>query len=100
MKYRSALLAATVAVLLSSPAMSAEEAGKKAAEEKPQKVEAVECQTVTGSRIRAKPAKQKDKEGKCAAGSTPLRTYTKDQLEMTGEMDLADALRQLDPAFH
>ncbi len=99
MKYRHALLAATVAALLSPLAMSAEEAGKKAAEEKPQKVEAVDCQTITGSRIKAsKPAK--DKAGKCAASSSPTRTYTKEDLEMTGQTDLADALRQLDPTFH
>jgi hypothetical protein len=86
--------------MLSPLAFSAGEAGKKATEEKPQKVESVECATVTGSRIKAaKPSKEKDKAGKCAVSSTPMRTYTKDQIEMTGEMDIADALRQLDPAF-
>jgi outer membrane receptor for monomeric catechols len=99
MKYRNALLATTIAVLLSPLAMSAEEAGKKAAEEKPQKVESVECETVTGSRIKAaRPAK--DKAGKCAVSSSPTRTYSKDQIDMTGETDIADALRKLDPAFH
>jgi len=98
MKYRHALLAVTMAALLSPLAMSAEEAGKKATEEKPKKVEAVECETVTGSRIKsAKPAK--DKSGKCAATASPTRTYTKDDIEMTGETDLNEALRKLDPSF-
>ncbi len=98
MKYRNALLAATMAALLSPLAISAEEATKKAAEEKPQKVESVECETVTGSRIKAaKPTK--DKSGKCTTSSSPMRTYTKDDIEMTGETDLNEALRKLDPSF-
>lgn len=109
MKYRHALLAATVAALLSPLGLSAEEAAKKVAEEKPQKVAQVECaETVTGSRIRAaRPAKDavkdatkdKDKQAKCMTSSYPMRTWTKEDLEMTGQTDLAEALRQLDPAF-
>lgn len=49
------------------------------------------CLTTTGTRIRLK-------EGECATGAAG-RVYTQDDLQRTGAMDPAEALRRLDPAF-
>jgi hypothetical protein len=99
MKYRTALLATGVAALLAPLALQAEEPAAKAAAEKTQKVEKTEkteasCNQLTGSRI--KPARS----GKCESLSpSPLRSYSKEDLERTGETDLNEALRKVDPAF-
>lgn len=50
------------------------------------------CDQVTGSRIR----------GPARANCEPLgpfRSYSAEELQSTGEMDLSEALRQLDPTF-
>jgi len=47
------------------------------------------CIKDTGSRI-------KSKEGDCRG---PGRTYSRDDLDRTGEINAADALRKLDPAL-
>lgn len=54
-----------------------------------------DCQNISGSRVR--PA-----EGRSCDSSSfgPLRTYTRRDIEMTGALDLAEALRKLDPVFH
>jgi hypothetical protein len=51
------------------------------------------CVTNTGSRI--KPAK--GEEAKVANCMQPGSTYSKDELDQTGEIDTGRALRQLDP---
>jgi hypothetical protein len=49
------------------------------------------CEYITGSRIRHKP------KVKCDDGTPGLRVFTSDELQSTGEVDLAEALRRLDP---
>ena len=52
------------------------------------------CLRETGSRIRARdPA-----TGKRACIAEPGNAYSKDDIDSTGQVDLAKALRQLDPA--
>jgi hypothetical protein len=53
-----------------------------------------QCQWVTGSRIRPREATD------CKPRGYPSRSFTAEELQSTGAVDLADALRQLDPAFH
>ncbi|HEY0505006.1 MAG TPA: hypothetical protein VGD42_16105 [Lysobacter sp.] len=53
------------------------------------------CLQDTGTRIRARdPA-----TGKVACQG-PGRTYSREQIDRTGQTDLADALRRLDPSVH
>jgi hypothetical protein len=49
------------------------------------------CEKVTGSRVRP--------SSRDCASTKPFRTYTADDLERTGEMNMSDALRKLDPIF-
>lgn len=63
------------------------------------------CLRHTGSRIVARAnaprstRERKDKLGqRCVAASG--RVYSRDDIERTGEIDIADALRKLDPAIH
>lgn len=102
MKIRNGLLAAGLAVLLAPAALAAEEAQKpavekaaveKTASEKPAKPDAKECEMNTGSRIRPQKA-----DG-CKPVKQPYRTYTQEELQRTGSIDLGEALRQLDPIF-
>lgn len=68
------------------------------------------CLRHTGTRITSRAAdKAADKAGANAATARKSRTcnngaigraYTRDDLDRTGETDLADALRRLDPAIH
>ena len=52
---------------------------------------APECD-VTGSRIRSK-------EAQCVPKGYPFRSYSMEELQSTGRIDLAEQLRVLDPAF-
>lgn len=52
------------------------------------------CLQHTGTRI----APRKDKQGRCALG--PGRVYTNDDIARTGETNVADALRKLDPSIY
>jgi hypothetical protein len=52
-----------------------------------------DCEYVSGSRIRPKT------EQDCRSAFGPLRSYSKEDLDRTGEMDLNQALRALDPIF-
>lgn len=65
----------------------------KASTAKPVKKTTLECDT-TSSRIR------RDKGGKCTPSSAPTRTYTKEDIDSTGQTDLTEALKRLDPRFH
>ena len=63
------------------------------------------CLRQTGSRIVAREnATRSDRErngkptARCVAASG--RVYSRDDIERTGEVDIADALRKLDPAIH
>jgi hypothetical protein len=52
------------------------------------------CERVTGSRIQ-----MAQRDGKCEPVGQAFKSYSADELASTGEMDLVEALRQLDPAF-
>jgi hypothetical protein len=53
------------------------------------------CLRHTGSRIQRRADK---KDGSCLDAYG--RAYTRDDIDRTGETDLADALRKLDPSIH
>ncbi|HEY5849576.1 MAG TPA: hypothetical protein VIT62_02240 [Lysobacter sp.] len=53
------------------------------------------CLQYTGSRIRTADRKS----GKPACNQGPGRTYGRDDIARTGQTDLADALRHLDPSI-
>jgi hypothetical protein len=53
-----------------------------------------QCDKPTGSIIRPKV-----KDGCKPTGSLATRTYSKEDIERTGEFDLNEALRKLDPSF-
>ncbi|HEY5803185.1 MAG TPA: hypothetical protein VIT90_05795 [Lysobacter sp.] len=53
------------------------------------------CLQYTGSRIRSADRKT----GKPACNQQPGRTYGRDDIARTGQTDLADALRHLDPSI-
>lgn len=48
----------------------------------------------TASRIR------KDKAVDCEKTAAPTRTYTQEDIQQTGETDIGQALRKLDPRFY
>ena len=54
------------------------------------------CLQETGSRMVAR----QNAKGQKRCGSTPGRSYTRSDLDRTGHVDLAEALRALDPAIH
>lgn len=92
MKFRAQILAISAAALLAPlAAMSADTKAKDEAKvEKPAAV----CQQVTGSRIKPRDAASCDK-----SSNRPFRSYSSESLQETGEIDLVEALRKLDPAF-
>jgi hypothetical protein len=104
MKFRSTLLTVLAAGLLMPAAVLAEETAKPAKEATAEKAEAkkaevkkadsAKCAEVTGSRI--KPTKTGDCQ---TVSNRPIRTYTSEELQNTGEMDLASALKSLDPSI-
>lgn len=51
------------------------------------------CLAVTGSRIAP------DTRNACKPLGYPFRSYSSEDLEATGHIDLVDALRSVDPAF-
>ena len=57
------------------------------------KAKETECEA-TASRI------QRNKAGECWKSTQPSRTITKDELDSTGETDVGEALKRLDPRFH
>lgn len=89
------ILAVCAAVLLApAAALAADTATKAAPVAKPKSAAAEQCQENTGSRIRA------TKAGSCRPSMLALRSYSSDDLQRTGEIDMAQALRKLDPAFN
>jgi hypothetical protein len=51
------------------------------------------CASVSGTRIRPNPAHG------CRSAIGPMRVYTQEDLLRTGEIDINEALRKLDPIF-
>jgi uncharacterized low-complexity protein len=64
----------------------------KAAHSKARKAD-TKCEQSTSSRIRKN-------KGDCGKDSQPTSTYSKEELESTGQTDTGDALRRLDPRVH
>lgn len=54
------------------------------------------CLRETGSRIVA----HRDAKGQKRCNALPGRAYTREDLDRTGQVNIADALRMLDPAVH
>lgn len=101
MKYRTGLIAGMVSLFMVAGIANAEDAASSAdATPKPQEpqkktaAEPVKCTQAPGSRIRL--AKPED----CArVARGAYRSYSKEDIERTGETSVAEALRKLDPAF-
>jgi hypothetical protein len=92
MKYRSGLIAGMASLFMVAGIASAEDAAAPAADAKPTKE--AKCTVAPGSHIRL--AKPQD----CArAAHGPYRSYSKEELDTTGETSVADALRKLDPSI-
>jgi hypothetical protein len=70
----------------------ATEGAAKEAAAKPARPKA--CEYISGSRMRPNLA-----EG-CRTASGPLRVFSQEDLQRTGEIDMNQALRKLDPIFH
>jgi hypothetical protein len=98
MNHRTRLIAGIAALLVASGITAADEArDAKPAKAEPQKkatAEPAKCTHAPGSHIKlAKP------EDCSKAARGPYRSYSKQDIENTGETNLADALRKLDPSF-
>lgn len=65
----------------------------QAMQKEKQDLRAADCLTQTGTRIRTRDAKS----GKVNCQG-PGRSYSRDDLDRTGQVDLADALRRIDPS--
>lgn len=65
----------------------------QAGQKQTQELRAADCLTQTGTRIRTRDPKT----GKVNCQG-PGRSYSRDELDRTGEVDLADALRRIDPS--
>ncbi len=91
---------AAVAGEATPPAASTEATAKPVATEAAAKETAAKparpkaCENISGSRIRPSLA-----EG-CRSASGPFRVFTQEDLQRTGEIDINQALRKLDPIFH
>jgi hypothetical protein len=97
-RYRT--IAALAAALLlplglnaAEPAKPAAPAAESAVDAKTKKAEP-KCESTATTRIR------KMKSSDCAKDAVGARTYSKEELERTGEIEVGEALRKLDPRFH
>lgn len=101
MKHRSGFISAALAAVLLAPlgvvqaadSAPAPKADVKAKKDDAKKDEA-KCEVAPGSRIqRKKPDNCKD------LAKQPYRSYSKEEIDNTGETNIAEALRKLDPSF-
>lgn len=60
----------------------------------PETVSLQPCEQITGSRI-VRPQNRTS----CGESKQPMKTFSQEEIQATGETDLANALRRLDPAF-
>jgi hypothetical protein len=58
------------------------------------KPELAKCEYLTGSRIRHDPPVE------CESGPPGSRSFTSAELQSTGELNMSEALRKLDPRFY
>jgi len=84
--FPAAALVAAIAPLAACVSQSPTLAAKEGTQLEPP------CGEITGTRIRT------DRE-ECAPVGLPLKSFSAEELQSTGELDMAEALRQLDPAF-
>jgi hypothetical protein len=92
MKFRVKILAISAAAILAPLAAMA--ADNKASDAPKAEKPAAVCQQATGSRIKSHDTSRCDKSSNGA-----FRSYSAESLQETGAIDLAEALRRLDPAF-
>jgi hypothetical protein len=107
MNWRTSIAASMAASWLAVALVGAAEPAAQKAEAKP-----AAAATATADKDKTKASDEKKKEQKCATttgsrirrdppvdcDSAPgLRSYTADDINSTGEMDVSDALRKLDP---
>lgn len=90
MKLRHLILSLGVAGVLAPVSLMAADT-ETASSDKP-KAKA-QCESVTATRIRPSP-----KDG-CKSAATPSRSYSREEIERTGEIDMGEALRKIDPIF-
>ena len=96
MNTRPLILAFAATLILASAAAAADEAAAAQkptadAAAKPAAKAPADC-PVSGSRVR-------QKAPNCVSAA-PTRSYSQQELQTTGEMDLGQALKKLDPIFH
>ena len=89
----TSLLVPLAVLAADAPAAAAAAAKEAARKEVEAKKASALCEAVTGTRIR--PAK----DDNCRASVSPFRSYTAEDLQQTGKIGLAEALRDLDPIF-
>ena len=95
MRLRNLILACGISALLVPVTLLAADPETKATTETTLKPKhGVRCESVSGTRIQPSPKVD------CKSSITPYRSYSKDELDRTGETNLAAALRELDPIFH
>lgn len=94
MTIRTSFLVTAAAAMLAPFAVMASDAPTKDKDEAKAEKPVAECTQVTGSRIKARNAASCDR-----LANRPFRSYSAERLQETGEIDMADALRKLDPAF-
>jgi hypothetical protein len=88
-----ALLAPLGAVRAGDTDTAPKAAAKENKENNEAKKEETKCDAAPGSRIKLSKPEECKKLAK-----QPFRSYSKEELDTTGEMDVGDALRKLDPA--
>lgn len=76
-----------------APAASTDTPEKPVAIEGTRPARAKACEQSSGSRIRSTPATG------CRTSAGLLRTYTQEDIQRTGETDINEALRKIDPIF-
>jgi hypothetical protein len=92
MKFRSRVIALSAAALLTPwVCMAGDKPSADAAAAK--KKSTAPCDHVTGSRIRPSAARN------CESSVRPFRSYSAEELQQAGEINLDEALRKIDPVF-
>lgn len=94
----TALLAGVVPAALAqaAPAEPAAAPATQVADATPESLSERYCLRETGSRIVAR----HNAKGQKRCNAMPGRAYTREDLDRTGQVNIADALRTLDPAIH
>ncbi|TZF90288.1 hypothetical protein [Cognatilysobacter lacus] len=105
MKRRITIAAATLLLSVVAPVMAQDAPAAPAAPTRQSDAERAEqdakvdrfCLRETGTLIRRRAPKTGARDGRCTSMQTG-RVYTQDDLRSTGQVDIASALRMLDPS--